>query len=693
MGARLRNKRTVICATLAAIGLMLVIAACGGEPNRDDVEGTWVGSFDISGRWWFIEVSFTGSNGVATIREMGIANLAVTDFNAKAFLGLKAHFAVPLDGDKDKIVFDEAQVSYENAPVVGSVQHGTEKGQFRLLKVVNPILTGSTQYDGNYEIGSRMLLVGDTSSPHYVDGDNLISIFPVQSLDNRGAPITNTFYTSLGETLTFTNSDGEITGLKLAPRDSTAPTLEGKRVGLYKSAAVSFQNGSVVLSGTLLLPNAPGPYAAVAIVPGDGAASRGGGYALADRFARAGIAALIYDKRGVGGSSGDWHSASLGDLGDDAAAAVRFLEGRSEVNPQQIGVVGMGQGSWVAGIAAARSPAVRFVIAVSASGVSPAAQELWRNQNNLRFAGFDVRQTGIGVKASSMAQNIGVQMANLGMPTPDWLRNLGFSSVGDLSRNPNALWYRVRQPTLLVYGGLDKLIPPLQSATVISAALKAGGNGNFTVRYFANANHDLMLAPSGYQHEVLPLDEYAPGYFDAITGWALARITDKPTPPSDRLPATDSSVATYVQLPFYGTAWVQLIVMLVFALIFLPATLVWTVAYLLRRRRHHLPSDNEAAPLLHFLAWVLAMLDVGVLLGVIAAIAAMPREDYSVLYWLLPTISWLAFISALLTITLVVANWLTHAFAFGWHQWQRFVFLGAAVAFVPFMLYWNLLGF
>ena len=39
-----------------------------------------------------------------------------------------------------------------------------------------------------------------------------------------------------------------------------------------------------------------------------------------------GVAALIYDKRGSGASSGDWRSASLEDLADDALAGLRALQ-------------------------------------------------------------------------------------------------------------------------------------------------------------------------------------------------------------------------------------------------------------------------------------------------------------------------------------------------------------------------------
>ena len=54
---------------------------------------------------------------------------------------------------------------------------------------------------------------------------------------------------------------------------------------------------------------------------------------LAREFARRGTAGLIYDKRGVGRSTGDWRTAGYADLvGDAAVAAVEALRSRSDIS-------------------------------------------------------------------------------------------------------------------------------------------------------------------------------------------------------------------------------------------------------------------------------------------------------------------------------------------------------------------------
>ena len=47
------------------------------------------------------------------------------------------------------------------------------------------------------------------------------------------------------------------------------------------------------------------------------------------------MAVLGYDKRGVGGSTGDWNTASFEDLAGDVVAAFEYLKTRSDIDAQR----------------------------------------------------------------------------------------------------------------------------------------------------------------------------------------------------------------------------------------------------------------------------------------------------------------------------------------------------------------------
>jgi len=77
----------------------------------------------------------------------------------------------------------------------------------------------------------------------------------------------------------------------------------GVRAG-FEEQRVAFYNGDVKLAGSLLLPVRDGPVPAVVFVHGAGRQTREPYREAGEFFASRGIAALIYDKRGVGESGG-----------------------------------------------------------------------------------------------------------------------------------------------------------------------------------------------------------------------------------------------------------------------------------------------------------------------------------------------------------------------------------------------------
>lgn len=74
---------------------------------------------------------------------------------------------------------------------------------------------------------------------------------------------------------------------------------------------VTFASGPVTLSGTIVSPAGAGPFPGIVFLHGSGPEGRWASRYLAHEFARHGVAALIYDKRGVGRSTGDWRTAGF----------------------------------------------------------------------------------------------------------------------------------------------------------------------------------------------------------------------------------------------------------------------------------------------------------------------------------------------------------------------------------------------
>ena len=177
------------------------------------------------------------------------------------------------------------------------------------------------------------------------------------------------------DSLTGALHEGEDSGRFALGRDSrAAPAL--------RQEDIRFRNVDVELAGTLILPSGSGPHPAVVFVHGSGGEGRWASRYLARRFVRAGFAALIWDKRGVGESSGKWTEAGFEDLAADVAAAIAFMRSRPEVDPVRVGIHGHSQGGTIAPLAAVRSGA-DFVIASAASGLPMAEVEIYSVGNSI----------------------------------------------------------------------------------------------------------------------------------------------------------------------------------------------------------------------------------------------------------------------------------------------------------------------
>ena len=174
---------------------------------------------------------------------------------------------------------------------------------------------------------------------------------------------------------------GKITSLTWQ-RDGAA-LRTARRVEIEKHEDVRFSSGDVTLTGTLISPASGGKHPAIVLVHGSGAENREYILPFARFLIRRGMAVLGYDKRGVGGSTGDWNTASFDDLAGDVVAAFEYLKTRSDIDPTQIGLLGISQAGWIMPLAAVRAKDVAFLISISGAGVPPAETTIDQARNEM----------------------------------------------------------------------------------------------------------------------------------------------------------------------------------------------------------------------------------------------------------------------------------------------------------------------
>ncbi|MDX1810710.1 MAG: alpha/beta fold hydrolase [Gammaproteobacteria bacterium] len=124
-----------------------------------------------------------------------------------------------------------------------------------------------------------------------------------------------------------------------------------------KERDITFANGNINLSGTLLLPDSLQPSPVVLFLHGSGPLDRNSNLksfklnifnTLAESFAQSGFASLRYDKRGCGQSGGHYMQAGHFDLLDDASAAIMYLRKNPKIDNKRIYLVGHSEGTLLA---------------------------------------------------------------------------------------------------------------------------------------------------------------------------------------------------------------------------------------------------------------------------------------------------------------------------------------------------------
>jgi len=316
---------------------------------------------------------------------------------------------------------------------------------------------------------------------------------------------------------------------------------------------IAFASGGLTLMGTLAFPEgAEGPYPAALFLHGSGPVDRDGnaeGLAmdayrqLAHALARAGIASLRFDKRGVGESEGVSAEASRTDLLNDARAALEGLRSQPEVDPARCILVGHSEGSYLAPVLAAEDETLAGVVLLSGAARSLDIITRWQVETLLRAQGVEgevldaalAQQDQYTAFVETSEGGWGDYTVEGMVEAMPWLT---VESAAQLKATPLSLaWLRehyqdepaetlrrVTAPVLVLNGEKDAQVPSTEAA-LIEEALTEGGNQDVTQIVLADLNHLLRHHPEEpslvYRHLDEPVDARV---IDAVTGWAIERL-------------------------------------------------------------------------------------------------------------------------------------------------------------------------
>ena len=288
---------------------------------------------------------------------------------------------------------------------------------------------------------------------------------------------------------------------------------QGERI---EGAKIEFASGELNFSGKLFLPEGNGEFPAVVILHGGSSnvkAHRATSSYYANRFAKNGIAVLIYDKRGTGDSGGQVSTATFDDYVNDALNAVKFLKTQDNINHKYVGIFGPSQGGRIAALAAARSTEIAFIATMSAPlvsvadicyfssmdflnrmGISDSVKNvvipLWQKHYSFVEKGDNKGLTELDLEIDKLLNNVEKKFLPL---KSDQISHLKDFNMGDFQPMYNSMQNdyiseisKVKIPWLNIYAEFDKAVPLEASVKIMKDQMSIAGNEYFEVKILPN---------------------------------------------------------------------------------------------------------------------------------------------------------------------------------------------------------------
>ena len=302
----------------------------------------------------------------------------------------------------------------------------------------------------------------------------------------------------------------------------------------YATEEVSFTNGDYTLSGTLTLPEGYSRKTPVLLmVTGSGQQNRDEELfdhkpfaVIADALARAGIATLRYDDRGLGDSSAKPMEWTTEDFKSDALAGLELLRERFD----KVGVLGHSEGGTIAMMIAAENKA-DFIVSLAGMAISGAETLLWQNRVTLKGLGFTDEQVDSYCKMLETAFDVRINGGRMPNPDdyniPESLMQNYWAVVAQiqmpymihfLSLDARSILGNVTCPVLALNGSKDNQVDYESNLNAIRNGLST--NSKNYIETIEGVNHLFQHCKTGQVPEYRTIEEtFAPEVLEIIVKW------------------------------------------------------------------------------------------------------------------------------------------------------------------------------
>jgi alpha-beta hydrolase superfamily lysophospholipase len=299
----------------------------------------------------------------------------------------------------------------------------------------------------------------------------------------------------------------------------------------YLSEEVTFHNGEVSLAGTLTIPQSGNkPYPVALIISGSGSQDRNGSVGvynlyrqIADYLSSNGVAVLRHDDRGAGKSTMPKTPTAYRDIINDSKAAIQFLRGRSDIDPDRIILIGHSEGGTTASIIASEDPKIA-AIALLAGALLVNLDQILLEQTIYQMALERPFNPHDQEKFPQVVRWLIKLIDEAKAGAPD-------STVADLhgylrqhlALNQAETYKRIHCPVLILQGERDALVLA-HHAVAAAKALADAGNKQVSLRIFPNLSHAFTPTPLDRNLEAEKKNQISPEALETISKWMAETV-------------------------------------------------------------------------------------------------------------------------------------------------------------------------
>jgi len=286
------------------------------------------------------------------------------------------------------------------------------------------------------------------------------------------------------------------------------------------------------LGGALTVPNGPGPFPAVVLVPGSGYADRDSTGLAAKAFrdlawglASQGVAVVRYDKRTL------THALAFArqpdftlddELVDDALAAVALLRQRPRIDPARIFVLGTSLGGLATPRIAQRDPALAGLILYSAPAGTVRERYLRDLRQRIRDGSRVAASAAEGRWLDLMRAYAAALAGSEGAPPHIKVRpRYPLEGTG---YRPEVAAQDVRRPFLILHGALEQV---LTREDMAEWAHSLRGRDDVVFRLYANHDHGLFDWRDLSGSDLRPTGHVSVEVVDDIASWIAGEWPDR----------------------------------------------------------------------------------------------------------------------------------------------------------------------